>query len=387
MKDASAILVRAAGLAACLVVGLPFWMRALGRPEAAALPRFDLYAGAGALLLFAACFWLLSDAGSCGRLPRATVLSLLAVQILSAAFLYGYLLINSFTGILLVLVAAVVVNILSLRASLVLMALQTLAYMAGMAGNMGLLNATASTLAFASFEIFALYTSHIARSERRAREELARTNAELLATRKLLSDGSRTAERVRISRELHDVMGHHLTALSLGLEAARHAPEREVQTHVATARDLTKRLLHEVRQVVGRLREEPAIDLAGALTLLAEGIGTPKIHLALPEGLRLDDSERAHALVRCAQEILTNSMKHAGARNVWLEVVQGPEGVELKARDDGRGARTVRTGNGLNGMRERLEALGGRLAVDAAPGRGFQVTAWLPLPTLGGAMP
>jgi signal transduction histidine kinase len=367
MKNASAILVRAAGVAACLVVGLPFWMQALGRPEAALLSRFDFYAGAGALLLFAACFWLLSDAGSCGRLPRATVLSLLTAQILSAAFLYGYLLINSFTGILLVLVAAVVVNIVSLRASLVLTALQTLAYAAGMAGNMGLLNATASTLAFASFEIFALYTSHIARSERRAREELA--------------------ERVRISRELHDVMGHHLAALSLGLEAARHAPESEVQTHVATSQDLTKRLLREVRRVVGQLREEPALDLAAALTLLAEGIGSPKVHLSLPDGLRLDDPERAHALVRCAQEILTNSMKHAGARNVWLEVVQGPEGVELKARDDGRGAKTLRTGNGLNGMRERLEALGGRLAVDAAPGRGFQVTAWLPLPALGGAMP
>ena len=371
--------MRMAGLAACLVVGIPFW-----RGE---LPRFELYAGASALLLFAACFWLLSKSEGCSGLPRAAVLSLLAVQILAAAFLYGYLLINSFTGILLVLTAAVAVNILSLRASLVLVALQTLAYAAGMARNMGLLNATASTLAFASFEVFALYTSHIVNSERRAREELARTNAELLATRKLLADGSRAAERVRISRELHDVMGHHLAALSLGLEAARHAPQNEVQAHVATSQDLTKRLLHEVRRVVGRLREEPDLDLAGALTALAEEIGTPKVHLLLPDGLRLDDPERAHALVRCAQEILTNSMKHAGARNVWLEVIQGPEGVELKSRDDGRGVGTVRTGNGLNGMRERLETLGGWLAVESAPGRGFQVRAWLPLPSLGGAVP
>jgi signal transduction histidine kinase len=373
-----------AGLFACLVASTPVWVPAMQPPGFAHTPRLALYMAGYAL--FAVCFWLLSDRESCGRLPRPVALFLLAAQSLTAAAL-GFGLHNSFTGILLVLVASVAVHVLSLRASIYLLIFQTYAYVVGVASDMGALNGTATSFAYASFEIFALYTSYIASSESRAREELARTNAEQLATRKLLADSSRTAERVRISRELHDVMGHHLTALSLGLEAARHAPEREVQTHVATARDLTKRLLHEVRQVVGRLREEPAIDLAGALTLLAEGIGTPKVHLSMPDGLRLDDPERAHALVRCAQEILTNSMKHAGARNVWLEVVQGPEGVELKARDDGRGARTVRTGNGLDGMRERLEALGGRLAVDAAPGRGFQVTAWLPLPTLGGAMP
>jgi signal transduction histidine kinase len=107
----------------------------------------------------------------------------------------------------------------------------------------------------------------------------------------------------------------------------------------------------------------------------------------VPDDLRLDDPERAHALLRCAQEVLTNAVRHAGARNVWLELAGGPEGLELRARDDGRGAEAVRSGNGLNGMRERLEALGGRLAVESGPGRGFQVTAWLPISPFRGALP
>jgi len=383
MRDRSALLARAAGLAVCAVAAMPVWLPAMQRPELALTPRFALTLAG--FVLFAACFWRLSSP-ACDRPGRPIALFLIAVQTLTAIVLF-FEVRNGMTGALAVLVATVLLDALPITGALLLLGFQTLAF--GIA--MGRLpidrwDLAATVLSYSGFEIFALYISHVARSERQGREELARVNAELIATRRLLADGSRAAERARISRELHDVLGHHLTALSLHLEAARHAPAAEAPGHVATAQALTRRTLEEVRRVVGRMREDPPVDLPGALTDLAAGIGVPQVHLALPDDLRLDDPERAHALLRCAQEALTNAVRHAGARNLWLELAQGPDGLELRARDDGRGTGAIEAGNGLNGMRERLEALGGRLAVESAPGGGFQVRVWLPL-AAGGALP
>lgn len=367
-------LTRVAGLVACCVVGLPVAFELADRPDRLNQPAAWL--SLAAILLCGALFWIVTserDLAPGWRLAMVAVQSLLAVAI-------TFTVDRGLTGILLVVAVTQIAELLPLRLTLAWLALQTAAvgcvllYATGMSFRYALVN----SLAFAGFQIFALYHTLTTHRERRGREELARVNAELLATRKLLEDSSRAAERVRISRDLHDGMGHHLTALSLSLEAARHAPAGDKSQHVGTAQGITKRMLQEVRDVVGRLRETDPIDLAGAFAELAAGIERPVVHLSFPEELRIDDPERAHALLRCAQEILTNAVRHAAARNLWLELAQGPEGLELRARDDGRGAGMVRPGNGLTGMRERLEQLGGRLAFESVPGSGFQVKAWLP---------
>jgi signal transduction histidine kinase len=374
MKTQGDLLVRAAGLVACCVVGLPVALDLAKRPELIFQPAIG-FSLAG-VILFGLLFWIATSERTRASGWR---LALLAIQTLLVVALTIFVH-NGLTSILMVLVAAQIAELLPVRAAVAWLAVQTVAvgWILYQVTGMELQYAVVDSLAFAGFQVFAFHHSLTTARERRGREELARVNAELLATRKLLEDSSRAAERVRISRELHDVMGHHLTALSLSLEAARHAPEGEKARHVETARGLTKRMLQEVRGVVGRLRDGDPIDLAGALAELASGIERPRVHLSSPAGLRIDDAERAHALLRCAQEILTNAVRHAGARNLWLELVQGADGLELRARDDGRGARTVRPGNGLTGMRERLEQLGGRLAVESIPGSGFQVRAWLP---------
>jgi signal transduction histidine kinase len=84
-------------------------------------------------------------------------------------------------------------------------------------------------------------------------------------------------------------------------------------------------------------------------------------------------------VLRCAQEIVTNAARHAGAENLWLDLEHEGGMVTLRARDDGRGARSVRPGNGLRGMRERLESVGGSLAVETAEGKGFALRATLPM--------
>ena len=129
---------------------------------------------------------------------------------------------------------------------------------------------------------------------------------------------SRVNERTRISRELHDLLGHHLTALSLNLEVAGHLSEGRAKEHVQQAHTLARLLLTDVREVVSQLREDGAIDLATALLPLAENVPALDIHMDIEEPLTVDDPERAHVLLRCTQEIITNAVRHAGARNLWI---------------------------------------------------------------------
>jgi signal transduction histidine kinase len=88
----------------------------------------------------------------------------------------------------------------------------------------------------------------------------------------------------------------------------------------------------------------------------------------------------AQAIVRCVQETMTNAIRHAAARNLWIEVAREAGEVRVRARDDGRGAVGLRPGNGLLGMRERVEQVGGRLELESRPGHGFEVRARLPAP-------
>src|SRR4030095_14137207 len=104
-------------------------------------------------------------------------------------------------------------------------------------------------------------TGDVAMRETRARQELARVHAELRATQGLLAESVREAERVRISREVHDTLGHHLAALSVNLEVATHLAQGKAAEHVGQAHTLAKRLLADIRNVVGTLREDRAVDL------------------------------------------------------------------------------------------------------------------------------
>ncbi len=111
---------------------------------------------------------------------------------------------------------------------------------------------------------------------------------------------------------------------------------------------------------------------------LAQSVPTPAIHVEVSPCMRVSP-DQAHALMRCAQEAVTNAVRHAQASNLWLQVTPDGEGVRLVARDDGS-ARSAASapGSGLLGMRERVESLGGKLAVRAGVDFGFTVEAWLP---------
>ena len=170
-----------------------------------------------------------------------------------------------------------------------------------------------------------------------------------------------------------------VTALSLNLEVASHVSSGKAQEHVRQAHTLAKLLLTDVREAVSQLREDGRIELGAAMRALCEGVPALEIALDMPEDFALEDPECAHVLLRCAQEIITNTVRHAEARTLSLRVQRSGSAVVLHARDDGRGAEHVTSGNGLRGMRERLAAVGGTMALSSARGRGFALEVHLPL--------
>ncbi len=231
---------------------------------------------------------------------------------------------------------------------------------------------------FLGISLFAFMSGVVALRQHEARDALRKVNSELLATQALLADNTRIAERVRIARELHDLVGHHLTALTLNLEVATHLADGKALEHVQQAHSLAKLLLADVREVVSDMRVDDKVDLAAALRTLVSGVPEPVIHLDLPSELAMTDPRRAQVLLRCAQEMITNSVRHAHAANLWIGLVHDADGVALTARDDGRGVATVEAGNGLNGMKERLRQVGGELKIKSSPGTGFSLYAWIP---------
>ncbi|HYI41803.1 MAG TPA: sensor histidine kinase [Allosphingosinicella sp.] len=220
-------------------------------------------------------------------------------------------------------------------------------------------------------QLCVLFTANALRREAETARALARAQAVIAST-------ARDAERLRISRELHDAWGHELTALGLQLEIASHVTEPgRAKDHVIQAKGLARDLLAKVRDVVAGLREDERCDLKDALEALAQSVPVPAIHVAIAPGVRVGP-DQAHALMRCAQEAVTNAVRHSEASNLWLQVTTHGEGVRLVARNDGRARPAVSPGSGLLGMRERLEHLGGRLAVRTGSDCGFTVDAWLP---------
>jgi signal transduction histidine kinase len=231
---------------------------------------------------------------------------------------------------------------------------------------------------FGGFQTFAYVTASLTRRELLARQALTRAHTDLLSTRALLAESSRNEERLRISRDLHDTLGHHLTALSLQLDVASRLTDGKAAEHVQQAHAITRLLLGDVRNVVSELRGGARFDLAGAIRRLAAGVTGIETRLDLPAVLEIEEGVRADAVLKCVQEIITNTTRHAAARHLWIALERSAEGITIRAQDDGRGTNTIEPGNGLTGMRERFDALGGRIECRSGEGRGFEVHGFMP---------
>jgi signal transduction histidine kinase len=208
-------------------------------------------------------------------------------------------------------------------------------------------------------------------------------------------------ERLRMAQELHDVLGHHLSLISVqagvGLHLMDNRPEqaREALSAIKTA---SAEALREVRSVLGVLRTEgeaaprqPALGLS-RLTDLTADAGFP-VHTRIGGEPRALPAEVDRAAYRIVQEALTNVRRHAGpGPAVLIEIDYRGDALFLSIGNTGPAgddpvAGRLQQGSGITGMRARAEGLGGRLTAGPEPGGGFRVTAVLPSPPVPGAAP
>jgi signal transduction histidine kinase len=149
--------------------------------------------------------------------------------------------------------------------------------------------------------------------------------------------------------------------------------------HLACARVASGELLGQVRSVVSRIRNVQPINLRAMLEKLTESArGVLDVRLHIPPDLAVADPARAETVVRCVQEVITNTMRHAQARELVIDVRHAGTGISITARDDGRGGEFA-AGSGLSGMRERFEMLGGSLSISSRHGEGFTIEGNLPV--------
>lgn len=214
--------------------------------------------------------------------------------------------------------------------------------------------------------------------ERGVRMRLAEANAGLLATQAMLADTVRASERTRIARDLHDAVGHHLTALNLHLDLALRQSGTAAPAALHTSRELASSLLAEVRVVVSTERRAQ-IHLKSAIETLCKGIPEPAIRLDCGDDLDLESAQLAHTLFYCVQEALTNTLRHADAAQLDIALRKRDGQVLLTIDDDGCGAHGAAEGNGMRGMRERVASAGGTLAAGPGPRRGHRLAIVLPL--------
>lgn len=373
-------MLRLVGLFTYACVGTPLLLETWGAIEPASAEQHSAYLGwALSYATFGLSYWWITH--DLQRWVSQPQRLLLLVVLSVSAIAVGHYSRSGLSGILLMVISGVLPWMLPPWVAALWLAAETLALVPVFANlpNWTWLQAGFQAFMYVGVAAFTFVTSLVAKGQAAAREEQRRLNAELRATRALLAESTRLGERVRISRELHDLLGHHLTALSLNLEVASHLAQGQAQEHVRQAQALAKLLLADVREVVSQLRADDEIDLGRALAQLVEGIPEPAIHIELPDDFDLDDPRRAQVLLRCAQEVITNTIRHARARNLWLRFARDAAGAwRLHARDDGQGVEHLAQGNGLTGMRERLAQVGGGLTIDTAKGRGFALEAWIP---------
>lgn len=285
---------------------------------------------------------------------------------------------SSFTPILLIVIATAIAAVYRPGIAVIALVALNLAFLAILIARWRIADPGFMLLVYGSIEVFALLTTlERARAERVSRE-LREVNAQLLATRELLAESARDGERLRVSRELHDVAGHGLTALALNLDLLGQEVPVSKRREWLVSRNLVSKLLSELRSVVANLRRHDGMDVREALRRIAEAFPAPQIHMNLDERVRVDGAEQATAIVRAGQEGLTNAVRHANARNIWLSLSREEETLRLEVRDDGTSRGSYVVGHGLRGVQERMDLLGGRVETDIGPEGGFRLRVFLP---------
>ena len=245
-----------------------------------------------------------------------------------------------------------------------------------------------SALLFGLILVFMLLLVNALLAERQSRQKLAITYKQLRRYAQRIEDQATLQERNRIAREIHDSLGHALTAQSIQLENALlfcQSNTEKTQVFLTEARQLGAEALKEIRQSVSSLRSNSlqgqSLELAIA-TLVEEFRRTTNIAPDYTISLSYPVSAEVSAgIYRIAQEALTNISKHSSATAVTIQLQTEAELLHLVVADNGKGFKPEQntTGFGLQGMRERTLALLGNIKIVSEPGAGCCVSVDIPL--------
>jgi signal transduction histidine kinase len=227
--------------------------------------------------------------------------------------------------------------------------------------------------------------------------EVARVRRErTLAARQARAETERrqaNEERLRIARELHDVVAHHMSLINVQAGVALHLVDRrpeQAQTALAAIKDASKEALVELRTLVGVLRDETQAAPRAPASMLAslDGLIERSSHAGLTVRKQVEGDVRPLpaavelAGFRIVQEAITNVVRHSGASHADIRLHYGADVLTVEVADDGNGGSRIASldeGSGIRGMRERSSALGGRLTLDASASGGICLGAVLPL--------
>lgn len=237
---------------------------------------------------------------------------------------------------------------------------------------------------FWTFNLFAMMMSNVAIKEKMAREKSDELNRQLTSAQQLIRQAGQQDERLRIARNIHDVLGHHLTALTINLQVASHKANAsgldEVKAHVDQCHSLAKLLLSDVREAVSDIRENAALDWQQAVRALFKDLPRPSLQLSIADNVKIEDVTTADTLLRCVQESLTNTIKHTQSAQLCVSLTKHKNSYWLKLQDEQVQAESpVKKGNGLTGMLERVEQTGGTMKF-GFNNQGFLIDILLPEP-------
>lgn len=231
--------------------------------------------------------------------------------------------------------------------------------------------------------VLTIAMASVAVEEQRGRARLEQSHAQLRSYAARVSELSAAAERNRLARDIHDGLGHHLTAITVLLEKAAVFRERDpavAERAVADAHRSARRALDDVRRSVRALRVEAApFRLSSALDDLVHEVDDGRLSVTLDCAGNESgyDPMALMALYRAAQESITNARRHAAATRVSVTVRCDESRARLVVADDGCGFSPEREGYGLLGMRERVQLVEGSVEVDSGRS-GTRVTVTVP---------
>lgn len=247
------------------------------------------------------------------------------------------------------------------------------------------------TLLFGLSLAFVLLLMNALLTERQSREKLSAANEQLRQYALRIESQATLQERNRIARDIHDSLGHSLTALNLQLETALKLwssdPTKAIN-FLAQAKKLGSTALQDVRHSVSAMRSDPLLGMSveNAIASLTKEFQrstniSPICHI---EVKRSFPPELNIVIYRIIQEALTNITKYANANEVKIKLQTLPTELILMIQDNGKGFNFSQntTGFGLQGMRERALAQGGKFEIHTLPGNGCRITAKFPIPRL-----